>query len=481
MTTSRTRAPPLTALHSFNLVERPPPIFLSSYHQHGTPPNVGYFKWTQQRRPNRTRSPHRKLLYKDIGEAFGIYLLVLPPFTVGFGIGAGLCSIVAGSVGLYDQVHKQSPRNKNELQANPDPERGGDSIPLVSLRLPSTLGNGTFGDAEVSTGITTGIEQRSLRSRRSPQRTVPSSKPYTATRPSGSSTKRRRPKPLQTSVAHFKDMKETANTTNLRNLNLLPELALEMVQIAKEASALAQATTDICKEQFDRPSLQSDIDTFVRALQEVRNFAAARNMLKSSPAVDIDRLVLQAYRETLITAQRQLTASGSQASEVEEITSRPRATSSAGSDGKDSNGPFKMMFKDDTNDEGLELDQPQGELPPTMVLSMPFNYGEEGDADSLTRNGSVQGLDNSTPNSPVSETSDPTWWQSLPSPVMYICLLPENSYDSRLSSEDSSSIYSIGAETRPRSIHHIDPALTFYSYLARSLFEVYHSQKHLVH
>ncbi|KAL0572393.1 hypothetical protein V5O48_009571 [Marasmius crinis-equi] len=120
----------------------------------------------------------------------------------------------------------------------------------------------------------------------------------------------------------------------------------------------------------------------------------------------------------------------------------------------------------------------------TSATSKNFQYN------SLQRYGlsaeSPSSSDNSAPNSPVSETSDPTWRQSLPSPVMYICLLPENSYDSRLSSEDSSSISSIGAETRPRSIHHIDPTLTFTSYSpldpsARSLFEVYHSQKQLVH
>ena len=94
--------------------------------------------------------------------------------------------------------------------------------------------------------------------------------------------------------------------------------------------------------------------------------------------------------------------------------------------------------------------------------------------------------DNSAPTSPVSETSDTTPGQTLSTPVLYICILPGTSYDSRLSSEDSSSISSIGAETRPRSIHEIDPTLTFTSYSeldrsARSFFEVYHSQKHLVH
>ncbi|KAL0061433.1 hypothetical protein AAF712_011727 [Marasmius tenuissimus] len=101
-------------------------------------------------------------------------------------------------------------------------------------------------------------------------------------------------------------------------------------------------------------------------------------------------------------------------------------------------------------------------------------------------NESSSSSDNSTPNSPVSETSDTALGQNLSTPVLYICILPGTSYDSRLSSEDSSSISSIGAETRPRSIHEINPTLTFTSYSsldrsARSFFEVYHSQKHLVH
>ncbi|KAL0564638.1 hypothetical protein V5O48_017408, partial [Marasmius crinis-equi] len=347
-------------------------------------------------------------------------------YTIGFGIGAGLCSNVAGSVGLYDEIHKQSSRNKDEAQDQnePDLERDSGSIPLVSLRLPSTLGNGTFGDAEVSTGIATGIEQKSIRSRRSPQETVLFSKPYTTTRPSGLSTKRRRPKPLQTSVAHFKDMKGTAATTNFRNLNLLPDLALEIVEIAKtaktnkgilqslakEAYALAQATTDLCKQHSDIPSLQSDIDMFVRALQEVRDFAAARGTLELSPVVDIDRPVLQVYRETLITARRQLTASGLRASEVEEITSRPRASSPAGFDSTDGNDSLEAMSKDNS-DIGSKPD----ELSLPMVLSdsseapekPSFDYVEEVDPDLLTKSDSMQGLEDLSTHSHFTEEVHP--------------------------------------------------------------------------
>ncbi|KAL0576012.1 hypothetical protein V5O48_005957 [Marasmius crinis-equi] len=69
--------------------------------------------------------------------------------TVGFGIGAGFCSLVAGSIGLYEQFSKQGP----------DLERGRDPI---EPKQPSAIGS--IDDAGAS--VTTGLEQRrDLRSR----------------------------------------------------------------------------------------------------------------------------------------------------------------------------------------------------------------------------------------------------------------------------------------------------------------------------
>ncbi|KAG7091510.1 hypothetical protein E1B28_010538 [Marasmius oreades] len=113
-----------------------------------------------------------------------------------------------------------------------------------------------------------------------------------------------------------------------------------------------------------------------------------------------------------------------------------------------------------------------------------YHYG------SLQRYGlsvdSSSSSDTSSPSSPISDTPEANWSQAASPSVMYICILPEHSYDARLSSENSSSISSLGAVSRPRSIHTIDPTLAFTSYSvldrsARSVFEVYHSQKHLVH
>ncbi|KAL0576016.1 hypothetical protein V5O48_005961 [Marasmius crinis-equi] len=261
----------------------------------------------------------------------------LHALTIGFGIGAGFCSLVAGSIGFYEQISKQACRKKSD----PDPERGRDSI---ELRVPKAID--FVHDPDVPVAVSSGVEQPGLRSRRSHREVAPSSKPYSAARPSGSNTKRRRPKhkkPLQVSVAHFKSMQDIAGTTNLRDLALLPELAQDIAQIAetaktnkgilqslaKEASALAQAAVDLCQQKSDSHPLQSDIDALVQALRGVREIAVARNALEPSPVgSDIDRPILQAYRGALIIARRQLT----RASPTEELGSLPRPSSSASSD-----------------------------------------------------------------------------------------------------------------------------------------------------
>ncbi|KAL0568836.1 hypothetical protein V5O48_013139 [Marasmius crinis-equi] len=259
--------------------------------------------------------------------------------TVGSGIGAGFCSLVAGSIGFYEQISKQSSRE----QGHPDPERGRDPIEL-RLGLPGTADSGFVRDTEASTAVSTGIEQRGLRSRRWP-REPSSSKPYVATRSSGSSTKRQHQKskkPIRATTAYLEDLRDVAKATNFRNLDLLPELAMDIAQIAeeakankavfrqfaKEASALAQATVDTCKQNSNEPSLQSYVDSTKRALQQIRDFAVASSTLESSPVVDIDRPVLQAYREMLVIARRQLAARGMRTSGVVEVSPWPQPSSS---------------------------------------------------------------------------------------------------------------------------------------------------------
>ncbi|KAL0568804.1 hypothetical protein V5O48_013177, partial [Marasmius crinis-equi] len=137
-------------------------------------------------------------------------------------------------------------------------------------------------------------------------------------------------------------------------------------------------------------------------LQEVCDFAVERNTLEISPVVDIDRHVLQAYCKTLASARRQLTVSGLRASEFEKITeSESRASSPF--DSKDDDGSLGAMSVD-ISDIWRELDEPQGELPPTVVRSdssqvpeKPLSNIRVGDVEAgvahSSRNGSVQGQD----------------------------------------------------------------------------------------
>ncbi|KAL0569307.1 hypothetical protein V5O48_012661 [Marasmius crinis-equi] len=66
--------------------------------------------------------------------------------TVGFGVGAGFCSLVAGSIGFYEQLYAKSPRKKE------DPEQG--RIP-IELKLSSSIS--LFRDVEVP--VTTAVKQ----------------------------------------------------------------------------------------------------------------------------------------------------------------------------------------------------------------------------------------------------------------------------------------------------------------------------------
>ncbi|KAK1230373.1 hypothetical protein PQX77_006532, partial [Marasmius sp. AFHP31] len=208
--------------------------------------------------------------------------------TVGFGVGAGFCSLVAGSIGFYDHLFARS------LQEKKDTERGRESI---ELQTPKSIGS--IHGTEVS--VATGIEQRGLRalyaSRQSPYAPYdPSTRPVTSRR--GNVKRRQVGTQATASAAPLEDLKArlNSNQSTPRSAALL-ELAIDVVRaaeavdtnraafrtLAREVSGLAHSVVDMCSEQAqealqtfaDENPTQAYMDTVIRLIEQARDLTAS--------------------------------------------------------------------------------------------------------------------------------------------------------------------------------------------------------------
>ncbi|KAK1230374.1 hypothetical protein PQX77_006533 [Marasmius sp. AFHP31] len=237
--------------------------------------------------------------------------------TMGFGIGAGFCSLVAGSIGLHERLARL-PREKQ------DPEWGRSPIELKS---PSTIG--LVHDAEVS--VATGIEQRrtlrALHANRQPYAPYDSSMRYNA---SSKGYAKRRQSGIQVSTAPLERLKEKFNDTRPvpRSAALL-DLAIDVVQaaeavntnktafrpLAREVCALAHDVVEMCIKQTqalgqsgDEDSTQSHMNAVFRLIEQARELtvtSAAGKEPRSPWHLQEERDKIKAFVENSASTRRQ--------------------------------------------------------------------------------------------------------------------------------------------------------------------------------
>ncbi|KAJ8075817.1 hypothetical protein PM082_021449 [Marasmius tenuissimus] len=242
--------------------------------------------------------------------------------TVGFGVGAGFCSLVAGSIGFYEHLFVRSSQDKQ------DTERGRVTI---ELQTPESIG--VIHGAEVS--VATGIERGGLRalhaSRQSPYapydpstRSITSRKGITRRRQVGAQATVSTA-PLENLKGKFGSARSTPRFTALLDLAIDVVRAAEAVDtnraafrsLAREVSALAHNLVDMCSEQTqedmqtsaDEDPTQAYFDTVIRLIEQARDLtatSAARKGCNTPWHMQEERDNIKAFMKNSGSTRRQL-------------------------------------------------------------------------------------------------------------------------------------------------------------------------------